>query len=98
VYILYFTVVFSLKISQANQELNSSLANAKATGEMAKTARIHSLNILNESYSLIERHQTFLNPTGVQSVDVAMKIDEVIIIILFLQRLDHRMYTIINNR
>jgi len=48
-------------ISQANQELNSSLANAKATGEMAKTARIHSLNILNESYSLIERHQTFLN-------------------------------------
>lgn len=44
---------------------------------MANTAKIQSQNILNESYSLIERHEKFLNPTGVQSSDVAMKVDEV---------------------
>lgn len=44
---------------------------------MANTAKIQSQNILNESYSLIERHEKFLNPTGVQSTNVAMKVEEV---------------------
>lgn len=66
------------KISQANQELNSTLSNAVVIGEMAKIAKIQSQNILNESYSLIERHEKFLNPTGVQSTDIAMKVDEVL--------------------
>lgn len=65
-------------ISQANQELNTTLTNAKAVRDMAKTARIQSQNILNESYSLIERHEKFLNPTGVKSVNIASKIEEVL--------------------
>lgn len=44
---------------------------------MANTAKIQSQNILNESYSLIRRHDKFLNPTGVQSANVAMKVEEV---------------------
>jgi len=67
-------------MSQANQELNLALSNATAIGEMAKTARIQSQNILNESYALIERHNKFLNPTGIQSADVAIKVEEVKII------------------
>lgn len=67
-------------MSQANQELNSALFNATTIGEMAKTARIQSQNILNESYALIERHNKFLNPTGIQSADVAIKVEEVYII------------------
>jgi len=53
------------------------LTNAKAVGDMAKTARIHSQNILNESYLLIERYEKFLNPTGIKSIDIADKIEEV---------------------
>lgn len=65
-------------LSQANQELNLALANAKDVSEVSKRAKIQSQSILNESYNLIERHDTFLNPTGVQSTDVAMKVDEVL--------------------
>lgn len=70
--------MFLIKISQANQELTVELSNAKAIGESAKTSRIQSQNILNDSYSLIERYNTFLNPTGIKSTDVALKIEEVI--------------------
>jgi len=54
------------------------LANAKDISEVAKRAKIQSQSILNESYSLIDRHDKFLNPSGVQTTDVAMKVDEVI--------------------
>lgn len=64
-------------MSQVNQEMNLALLNATAIGEMAKNARIQSENILNESYALIERHEKFLNPTGIQSSDIAMKVEEV---------------------
>lgn len=69
---------FSIKISQANQELSVELSNAKAIGESAKTSRIQSQNILNDSYALIGRYDKFLNPTGIKSADVALKIEEVI--------------------
>lgn len=45
---------------------------------MAKTARIQSENILNESYALIERYEKFLNPTGIKSDDVGIKVEKVI--------------------
>lgn len=56
------------------------MANAKNISELSNTAKIQSQSILNESYNLIDRHDKFVNPSGVQSTDVAMKVDEVIII------------------
>ncbi|XP_050439565.1 laminin subunit beta-1-like [Adelges cooleyi] len=66
-------------LSQANQEINSVLANSKSVGDLANTTKIQSQNILNESYSLIDRHDKFLHPTdGVQATDVATKVDEIL--------------------
>lgn len=70
--------MFLFKISQANLELNSTLANAKAIGDMTKTAKIQSENILNESYSLIERYNKLLHPIGVDSANIAARVDEVL--------------------
>lgn len=47
---------------------------------MSKEAKQLSQDNLNKSYLLIERHEKFLNPTGVKSTDVAMKVDEVILL------------------
>jgi len=55
-----------------------ALANTKDISEESQRAKIQSQSILNESYNLIERHDKFLNPSGVQSTDVAMKVEEVI--------------------
>lgn len=74
---IIITVFFYLKISQANQELSLALNNTKLIGEMANTTKIQSQNILNESYSLIDRHRKFLNSIGVKSTDVAKKVEEV---------------------
>lgn len=58
--------------------MNLALFNATAISDMAKTARIQSENILNESYALIERYEKFLNPTGIKSDDVGIKVEKVI--------------------
>lgn len=75
-----------LKVSQANEEISSTLANAKSIGELSNTTKIQSQNILNESYALIEKHEKFLNPSGVQSVDIAEKVDAVILCTKYLSR------------
>lgn len=56
------------------------MTNAKEVGDQSKTAKVQSQNILNESYALIERHDKFLNPTGIKSIDVALKVNEVILL------------------
>lgn len=73
-------VVFPLKISLANQDSSSVLNNAKMINEMSKEAKRLAEDNLNKTYLLIERHEKFLNPTGVKSTDVAMKVDEVILL------------------
>lgn len=73
--------VFSLKILLANQDSNAVLNNAKMLNEVSKEAKRLAQDNLNKTYLLIERHEKFLNPTGVKSTDVAIKVDQVIFLI-----------------
>lgn len=57
--------------------MNSTLANAKVIGDLTKTAKVQSQNILNESYSLIERYEKLLHPVDIDSTNIAAKVDEV---------------------